>query len=380
MARAIAPGRGQFTDDLVRLIRTQIADLDRDGELSSLLQGSVEENVSRLIQILEGTADPTADEPPHGAMEYARHLGQSDTSLTALLRAYRIGQARITEHTLFAGAGLEPPLGTGAQLAVVGMINAYVDHVSEHVTVAYQREHERWLTGREGLRHAVINRILAGDEVDLTEAERVLGYGLNSPHLAVIVFTEDADGTLGRALDSLTGPARSALISRHGQREAFLWLPMNTLARATKALEAMPPRVAYGAPGEGIDGFRRSHRQAQAVQRLMRSSRHQPPSASWTDVAFVAEVAESRDHRDEAGATLGDLAGDDPRAIELRDTLRVWLECNRSAAAAASAMHLHRNTVNYRVAQALELCATDPGEHLFKVLTALTLDRWRPLT
>jgi DNA-binding PucR family transcriptional regulator len=52
---------------------------------------------------------------------------------------------------------------------------------------------------------------------------------------------------------------------------------------------------------------------------------------------------------------LGPLATDRHNHPVLRETLRVFLECGGSYAAAAETLNLHRNTVQYRLNKAGEL-------------------------
>jgi DNA-binding PucR family transcriptional regulator len=52
---------------------------------------------------------------------------------------------------------------------------------------------------------------------------------------------------------------------------------------------------------------------------------------------------------------LASLAGDDQAIARLRETLRVLLEANGSYREAAARMHVHKNTVLYRVRKAEEL-------------------------
>ncbi|MFJ4005919.1 helix-turn-helix domain-containing protein [Streptomyces sp. NPDC090023] len=56
-------------------------------------------------------------------------------------------------------------------------------------------------------------------------------------------------------------------------------------------------------------------------------------------------------------AMIADLARRDARGATLRETLRVFLAHRRSHAAAARAMNLHRNSVQYRVRRATALLA-----------------------
>lgn len=78
------------------------------------------------------------------------------------------------------------------------------------------------------------------------------------------------------------------------------------------------------------------------------------------------------------GDALGELSVDDERNGWLRETLRTFLLRNRSYVATADVMVLHRNTIQYRVAQAMEYCGQnfDDPEAVFNVQIALELCQW----
>ncbi len=379
LARAVAPGRAAFVDALVTLTRSEITELNHDDDLDGLLHASIEENVSRLLVILADGVSPTAA-PPSGAMEYARRLGDSPVSLAALLRAYRIGQARFTEHCLTVASGLPTPLAAEQQIWVVNAISAYLDHVCEQVTIIYQSEHDRWVRGQVGERLLWLTRLLEGAEVDIRAAEAALGYGLSGPHLAAEIWSaasradlEEIAGTIARA----HGAHRGALIVRRDARRVWLWCAARTSPGQTP-VEAPPGvRVAFGPVLPGPDGFARTRRKASRVRELMESARHTPQVTTYREVAAVAAL--TADPEAVAAMTrtvLGALAGPEERLAELRETLRVFLECGRSHTATSAAMHLHRNTVNYRVGKALALCGHDGST--FDLLAALNADRWAP--
>ncbi|WP_228001436.1 helix-turn-helix domain-containing protein [Nocardia australiensis] len=53
---------------------------------------------------------------------------------------------------------------------------------------------------------------------------------------------------------------------------------------------------------------------------------------------------------------LGPLAAEDTRMADLRSTLRRYLDMDHGLARVAAAEHISKNTVTYRVHQALALC------------------------
>jgi DNA-binding PucR family transcriptional regulator len=123
-----------------------------------------------------------------------------------------------------------------------------------------------------------------------------------------------------------------------------------------------------------MDGFRRSHLDALATQRLMQRMPGALRLASYEDVQLVALTA-----ADEEGAadfvtrTLGRLAAADP---ELRETLRVYIREEFSASRAARALYAHRNTVLNRLARARELLPAPLEGRGLQVGLALEIAHW----
>jgi DNA-binding PucR family transcriptional regulator len=192
------------------------------------------------------------------------------------------------------------------------------------------------------------------------------------------VWTDD-DGpgagasTLEQAADAL---ARAA-----GARRAF------TVVASTRALWAWfaagvptgfaaPPgvRIALGTTAAGMAGFRRSHLDALATQRLMHRMPGDLRLASYQDVQLVALSAQDEEGTAEfVTRTLGRLATAEP---ELRETLRVYIREEFSAARAARALFAHRNTVLNRLARARELLPVALDGRGLEVGLALEIVHW----
>ncbi|MYQ49540.1 hypothetical protein GTW40_31745, partial [Streptomyces sp. SID4985] len=145
--------------------------------------------------------------------------------------------------------------------------------------------------------------------------------------------------------------------------------------------------AAVGRPGAGLDGFRSSARQAARVREVLGTragaaggrGTEEPLWVHYADVAPVALMAgDPAAVRDFVTATLGELAAPGARGAVLRETLRVFLAHRRSHAAAATALNLHRNSVQYRVRQASALLPG--GAHAldddFPVRAALLAAQW----
>ena len=141
------------------------------------------------------------------------------------------------------------------------------------------------------------------------------------------------------------------------------------------ALDEIPRvRAALGSAAGGMDGFRRSHLDALATQRLMHNVPAGPRVTRFADVELVALAAQDVERAAEfAARTLGDLATADP---ELRETLRVYIREQFGASRAARALFAHRNTVLNRLQRAEKLLPA-PLEHRgVEVGLALEIVHW----
>jgi DNA-binding PucR family transcriptional regulator len=166
---------------------------------------------------------------------------------------------------------------------------------------------------------------------------------------------------------------------------AWAWLPLG--ARDTVAVPAPPSgatrpgsgiRFAFGAPGVGVAGFRRTHRQALGAQAVALAA---GPAGrrltSFTEVAPLALMASSVELlRPWVLETLGSLADDDDQHARLRDTLRVFLQEDGSYKATAERLILHKNSVRYRVRKAGEALGHPLDEDRLQVELALLATQW----
>ncbi|MFZ2174919.1 MAG: helix-turn-helix domain-containing protein, partial [Rhodococcus sp. (in: high G+C Gram-positive bacteria)] len=137
--------------------------------------------------------------------------------------------------------------------------------------------------------------------------------------------------------------------------------------------------VVAGQVGHGLEGFRRSHLEAQSVERLIRL-RPEPTRTTTTaheDIDLeVLLLADPEAARQFVKRHLGPLAADDPRMAELRSTLRLYLDMDRSISKVAAEEHISRNTVTYRVQQAFSICAHSVGAPTTKLRAALLVCDW----
>ena len=149
-AAAVSARLQEVTDDLVELLTREIEPLRDDERVVSLLSASVAENVATLLHVFEHGLDPETAEAPSAAVAYARRLAQRGVPIVALVRAYRIGQARFLHGRLEELTRENPndPLLNDATRRMLDLSFTYIDRVSEQVIETYQLERDRWARNR----------------------------------------------------------------------------------------------------------------------------------------------------------------------------------------------------------------------------------------
>ena len=93
VAAAVSRRAAAVSEDVYEVILREIPELRDDKSVLTLLASSVHSNVGTCLQVMQHQIDLSAVQAPAAALEYARRRAQRGTSLTALLRAYRLGHA-----------------------------------------------------------------------------------------------------------------------------------------------------------------------------------------------------------------------------------------------------------------------------------------------
>ncbi|MCZ4498808.1 MAG: hypothetical protein JWQ74_1361 [Marmoricola sp.] len=385
-----------LTHELHTVLADAITDLQGDPVILELLGASIESNLETIAQVVRyDIAVPEIKAPP-AAVEYARRLAQRGISSSALLRAYRLGQEAATAWSLerIAEEEPDPKVAYAAGQVFIAITFRYIDAVSEQVLVVYEAERERWLANRNTLRAAALDDVLNGNGADVTAAETALRYRLRQHHLGVVLWRpnertsvselRDLEGLLVRLAKAL-GCTGVPLFVAQDRTMAWGWIPLGRSAElpeldAERVLEADGVRVALGVPAAGADGFRRSHLdalRAQGVAMIAQDRAADVTSYADPSVRAAALLAGDLDAtRRLVGTALGGLGADTDGAARLRETLRVFLATRNSFSATAERIHLHKNTVKYRIDRAVAARGRPVDEDRLDLELALIACRW----
>jgi DNA-binding PucR family transcriptional regulator len=185
-----------------------------------------------------------------------------------------------------------------------------------------------------------------------------------------------------------TGAHESSLFISVDRLTAWAWIPLpadaapNAVARICAFAEARAdaPRIAVGDPLPGVEGFRRSHQQAQDARTVAIASGSNAHRATAFDDPGLSTAALLGGNVGAArvwvSEVLGPLACRTDNDERLRDTLRVFLRSGSSFKAAAEELHLHFNSVKYRVQRATERRGRPIGDDRLDIEIALLLCHW----
>ena len=325
-------------------------------------------------------------------VQVARDFARRGVSLDDLLRGIRLGFSGLAAALLDAADSLVENDRAAEMKRISLLLFQQFDSFTDVAADEYRQEKDDHAATVSAARLDAVQRILAGDDpADQKATERLLDYPLDAPrHLALVAWNPTADDSAEPSLRSIVEQAYRSV----GTYGPTLALPVGSHAMwSWRAVEQSltPPstgldarlhgwQVAVGQVGGGLAGFRRTHRQARAVEELVIRRRRASASSvtAHEDVELAALLTnDATAAREFVTRHLGPLADtDDVRMGELRDTLRSYLDRERSTVKVAADQHISRNTVTYRVQQAFRLCQHSPDTSPLRVHAALSVVDW----
>ncbi|HTH86832.1 PucR family transcriptional regulator [Mycobacterium sp.] len=389
---------GDITRSLQQHVLTEVSEFRDDTQLAQLLKDSVEQNVDTVFTAIRHGIPIENVEPPTAALEHARRLAQRGVSANALIRSYRLGQQKLLNIVLdeVRATDLDPRRSLDVFQQITTTTFSYIDWISQQVIAAYQAEHDRWLETQNTTRTVRIRELLDAEVVDADAVSTEIGYPLRRVHLAVVASypqTHHGDELvrmqrfvreLAECLESKGHP----LFIAADRLTGWGWIPLaaETAPGAVECVRRLattyqqPPSLAVGDPLPGVDGFRRSHRQALGAHAVAIAAGPDAQQIVTNDDSGLSAAALLGGNVQAARAWVGEVLGPLASATEsderLRETLRVFLQTGSSYKAAAAELHLHFNSVRYRVQRAEQRRGRPITTDRLDVEIALLLCNW----
>ncbi|MFF3404749.1 PucR family transcriptional regulator [Streptomyces sp. NPDC002742] len=293
----------------------------------------------------------------------------------AVLRAYRVAGTVLTDEV----AARAPRLAATDAFALARMLLVTLDTLSEEMATAYAATSEDLAADRTRALRLLLDDLIAGRHASvgaLTDRSARLGIQLPDPCclLAAEPLAADrpdlAHETATGLLDELTGPGGevTSLATVRGSR-AVLLLPLAAAARVGAVLGERSWRGCV-ITGESLDRVALAHRLAADALDTAPAHAHRTghvlTDADAQVLALLAgRPAAAPDHI--ARLVLGPLT--DAAQRHLLEALTAYIDSG-SANAAARALHLHPQSLRYRLRRVHELTGRDPRDPWHR----LTLD------
>ncbi|MFS8103084.1 helix-turn-helix domain-containing protein [Lentzea alba] len=259
-----------------------------------------------------------------------------------------------------------------------------LDFLSSTLIAQFTAERERWLRSAAFTRRDLVESVLSGAS-DGQVMSRRLGYDLSRHHLALLVWSDELTEYTARdleraALRVLAGCTAQLLVVA-GPTKLWAWGSRAGSGPRAEVPDDLDVHVAAGLPEAGTVGFRASHEQAVAVERLTRLAGRKPGLSTYEELGLVALAAENiNTAKDFVRRELGPLSADDAASAELRLTLKAYLDHDKGVAAAAGELHVAKNTVPYRVRKAERLLDRSVRDDRLRLQVALHLADARNLS
>ncbi|HEU4393518.1 MAG TPA: helix-turn-helix domain-containing protein [Solirubrobacterales bacterium] len=308
---------------------------------------------------------------PPALLAEARLAARAGVTLDTVLRRYIAGNAIFGDFLVEEAERAD--VSNSAVRRVLRRQATLFDRLLETVSAEHAREAKSWPSSSAERRRECVKSLLAGELVDHSE----LGYDLGGHHLALMAKGErapEAMRALAAALDR-----RLLAVCREEEPIWACWLGGGRPLEAVQAQRALGEVsldrvfVTIGEPGEGLSGWRLSHRQAKAA--LPIAERKGQSVLRYGDVTLLAAVL-----RDDLVATslhqlyLEPLEQARDGGKMARETLRAYFAAGRNVSSTAAALGVDRRTVSNRIRAVEELFGRPLGECATELETALQLD------
>jgi hypothetical protein len=337
------------------------------GPVVVAVRRGVEIALRRWLSLL-GTEADALDE--HSRAVYER-IGAGEwragRSLEALLAAYRTGARVSWEH--WSAAAVSAGAGSADIVALAEAIFVYIDELSAASAAGYAEAQTADAGRREALRSKLLAAILDGS-VDSDSAQQVamaIGWRIPARAAVALAWVGRDDHWPGAAVAAELlvgeegGKARVAVVPDHVRPPALAASGVRVVIGPTLPVTLAPESLRRA---ERLDGLWRSGRLG-AGARLGAGSPNGPGVRVAED--HLLELAASADQLLVSALrerVLGPvLEVPEGKREVLLDTLQAWLVTGGDRVASAQWLHVHPQTVSYRVGRLRELLGRSLDDH-----------------
>jgi hypothetical protein len=382
-ADALRPELPQVAAEAIEAISKAVPDYARplEGPFGEGLRGGVEQAMRRFVDLIgRQDGDPETDAERQIYVGLGRGEMRAGRRLDALLAAYRVG-ARVAWRRMSA-AGEREGLSPRVLYLLAESIFAYIHELSSESVEGYAME-QAAVAGTQQRRRRELAALLVQDPpVDATVIESAaVDANWSLPGSLAAVYVKDVDP------DRLALRLGSGAIAADLASGACALVPDPDGPGRRQQLDAAFAKRRLGALGPTVR-WRDAHvsaARARAAFTLVQEGAIDSPDGGLVVAAeHPVELLVNSDRRlarDIAANAFAPLTDETPASRErLIETLRAWLTHRGRTDAVAGALHVHPQTVRYRIARLRELYGDrlDDPDARFELELALRAQTDRP--
>ncbi len=350
----LAQHRQTIAEDLLTNLRRDVAAYRAaEGDELVALQTHCSDHVDAFLVAVRTGRVPRGPSAEF-VVRFAERAARTDFQLEVLLRGYRTNSRTLT-HWVGEQASSGTRDGMRAALAVIRMVMEYTDSVSSTLAEAYLYESQRLLVESGSLQRDLLEDLLAGRAAAAGGMEaRLRAAGLEPSAALQVAVVSSAD--LVRAAEAVghqfaMAHVRGLRVVRH--EELVVVAPASAPLRQMfiRASEREPLAAGISLPVESLEQMARAHMEARRALALA-------PAGGVLRLADLSLFDYLLAGADDTAPRLGP-AGVEQLRSPLPETLLAYAACDLNVGTTARRMHLHPNTVHYRLRQIERLTGYD---------------------
>lgn len=347
------------------------------GRMGQNIENAVQASLRAFLRLATHRADESElSAALSGAYELGRGEARSGRSIDALLAAYRVGAREAWRELSAAAVASGLPAQTVALFAE--MVFAYIDELSASSVSGHADEQATAGRVRQRYLDLLVRKLLNGDSVDeLRAAADRAAWPVPSTLTAVLLAPSQIRG-LTSVLTSEPLQATDDLPELDPDEGWAVVLAADVDGSRRQALlSALAGRRAVVGPSRPWHLAQVSFRRAVRASRLAGGEAVVDTDEHLVDLILGADTEAVADLRRRVLAPLESVR--DSTADRLAETLRSWLLHQGQRDAVAADLHVHPQTVRYRMGQIRELYGeqlNDP-KTILELTVALGLNRGR---
>jgi hypothetical protein len=286
---------------------------------------------------------------PSAAITQARRAARNGVNLETLVLRYIAGNRLLGEFVEDEADRSGYSSHTQALRQLRGRQELLLERLASAITREHRQEVERMGRSAEQCRRELVQNVLDGEPVDTGR----LDYDMDVWHLGVIATGTGAETAVRRLADRL---GRQLLPVSCGEGTVWAWLggrrklAITDIEHVLVAEGGVDVSLAIGEPRRGIDGWRQTHREAQAA--LSVALRTSPGLTRCADVPLESALLQNPIlARLLVETHLSPLDTLRIGGQVARETLRAYIACNHNTSSTAHKLKVTRHTVENRLHQ-----------------------------